>query len=241
MSEEEKENTEEETPVEETPAEETPVAEEAPAEEAAAEEAPAEEPVAEEAPAEEAPAEEPAAEEPAAEEAPAEEAAAPAAEPEPAEEDPLDALPWKEKKRILKSRESGAGGPQLTTEQRIEARLAGRANKAKQRRKRRADAKAEAKPATNGGTPVAERVRTGKPKERQGLVVSNKGDKSITVQIDSARRHPKYEKIVRQRHKIHVHDEKNEANEGDVVNVIETRKLSKTKHWRLIEVVEKAR
>ena len=235
MSEEEKENTEE-TPVEETPAEETPVAEEAPAEEAAAEEAPAEEAPAEEPVAEEAPAEEAPAEEPAAEEAPA-----PAAEPEPAEEDPLDALPWKEKRRILKSRESGTPGPQLTVEQRIEARLANRANKAKQRRKRRADAKAEAKPATNGGTPVAERVRTGKPKERQGLVVSNKGDKSITVQIDSARRHPKYEKIVRQRHKIHVHDEKNEANEGDVVNVIETRKLSKTKHWRLIEVVEKAR
>jgi len=230
MSEEEKENTEE-TPVEETPAEETPVAEEAPAEEAPAEEAPAEEAPAEEPVAEEAPAEEPA----------AEEAPAPAAEPEPAEEDPLDALPWKEKKRILKSRESGAPGPQLTVEQRIEARLAARANKAKQRRKRRADAKAAPKTATNGGTPVAERVRTGKPKERQGLVVSNKGDKSITVQIDSARRHPKYEKIVRQRHKIHVHDERNEANEGDVVNVIETRKLSKTKHWRLIEVVEKAR
>ncbi|OPZ06509.1 MAG: 30S ribosomal protein S17 [Alphaproteobacteria bacterium ADurb.BinA305] len=87
----------------------------------------------------------------------------------------------------------------------------------------------------------AEKTRTGKPKERQGIVVSNKTDKTITVRIDTARRHPVYEKIVRQTHKIHVHDERNEANEGDVVRVIETRKLSKTKHWRLVEVVEKAR
>ncbi len=232
MSEEEKENTEE-TPVEETPAEETPVAEEAPAEEPAAEEAPAEEPVAEEPAAEEAPAEEAPAEE-----APAEEAPAAA---EPAEPDPLDDLPWKERKRLLKSRESGAPGPQLSVEERVEARLKERANKAKQRRKRRADEKAKPKVANDGGSQTSVRVRTGKPKERQGLVTSDKGNKSITVQIDSARRHPVYEKIVRQRHKIHVHDERNEASEGDVVRVIETRKLSKTKHWRLIEVVEKAR
>jgi small subunit ribosomal protein S17 len=212
MSEEEKEETTEE----ETPAvEETPEAEEAPAEEAA------------EAPAEEA----------AAEEAPAAEAAAP----EPAEEDPLADLPWKERKRILKSRESGEPGPQKTPEEREEERKQAREAKARARRKRRADAKAEAKPGSGEGTPRAEKTRTGKPKERQGLVTSNKGDKTITVQIDSARRHPVYEKIVRQRHKIHVHDERNEAGEGDVVRVIETRKLSKTKHWRLVEIVEKAR
>jgi small subunit ribosomal protein S17 len=212
MSEEEKEETTEE----EAPAvEETPAAEEAPAEEAA------------EAPAEEA----------AAEEAPAAEAAAP----EPAEEDPLADLPWKERKRILKSRESGEAGPQKTPEEREEDRKQARAAKARARRKRRADAKAEAKPGSGEGTSPAEKTRTGKPKERQGLVTSNKGDKTITVQIDSARRHPMYEKIVRQRHKIHVHDERNEAGEGDVVRVIETRKLSKTKHWRLVEIVEKAR
>ena len=232
MSEEEKENTEE-TPVEETPAEETPVAEEAPAEEPAAEEAPAEEPVAEEPAAEEAPAEEAPAEE-----APAEEAPAAA---EPAEPDPLDDLPWKERKRLLKSRESGAPGPQLSVEERVEARLKERANKAKQRRKRRADEKAEPKVANDGGSQTSVRVRTGQPKDRPGLVTTAKGNKAITAQDDSARPHPVYEKIVRQRHKIHVHDERNEASEGDVVRVIETRKLSKTKHWRLIEVVEKAR
>lgn len=214
MSEEEKENTEE-APVEETPVEETP------------EEAPAEQPEPEAAAAEE-----PAAEEPEAEGAPAE------AEAEP---DPLDELPWKERRRILKSRESGEAGPSLSGEERDARRLEERKQKAKQRRKRRADAKAKATKGSGVGTPVPEKTRTGKPKERQGLVTSNKSDKTITVQIDSARRHPVYEKIVRQRHKIHVHDPRNEANEGDVVRVIETRKLSKTKHWRLVEVIEKAR
>ena len=230
MSEEEKENTEE-TPAEETPAEE-PVAEEAPAEET-----PAEEPVAEEAPAEE----------PAAEEATPEAEAEPdaaepdAAEPDAAEPDPLDELPWKERRRVLKSRESSEAGPQLTGEERDARRIEDRARLAKQRRKRRADAKAEAPKGSGVGTSVPEKTRTGKPKERQGLVTSDKSDKTITVQIDSARRHPVYEKIVRQRHKIHVHDPQNEAQTGDLVRVIETRKLSKTKHWRLIEVIEKAR
>ena len=197
-------------------------------------------PAVEEAPAEEK-AEAPAGQAPAAESAPDEAPAAEAAAPEPAEPDPLDDLPWKERKRLLKSRESGAPGPEKTPEQREEERQKARADKARARRKRRVDAKAGEKPETGEGTPQAERTRTGKPKERQGLVTSDKGDKTITVQIDSARRHPVYEKIVRQRHKIHVHDERNEAGEGDVVRVVETRKLSKTKHWRLVEIIEKAR
>ena len=186
-------------------------------------EAPAEEAV-------EAPAEEAA-------EAPAEEAAA---EETPAEPDPLDELPWKERRRVLKSRKSGEAGPERSPEQRQADREAERARKAAVRRKRRAEIKA-ARKGDGTGTPRAEKTRTGKPKERQGTVVSDKTDKTITVQIDTARRHPVYEKIVRQRHKIHAHDERNEAHEGDVVRVIETRKLSKTKHWRLVEIVEKAR
>ncbi len=78
-------------------------------------------------------------------------------------------------------------------------------------------------------------------KVRQGIVVSNKGDKSITVRIDIARRHPTYEKIVRRSRTLHAHDERNEAGEGDVVRIVETRPLSKTKRWRLVDVVEKAR
>ncbi|MBN8870585.1 MAG: 30S ribosomal protein S17 [Solirubrobacterales bacterium] len=204
--------------------------------EAAAEEAT--DAAAAEAPVEETPAEE--APEAAAEEAPAEEAAPEAAEEAPAEEDPLAELPWKERRRVLKSRESGPAGPERSPEQRQADREAARAKKAAVRRKRREEIKAERK-GDGVGTPRAEKTRTGKPKERQGTVVSDKTDKTITVQIDTARRHPVYEKIVRQTHKIHAHDEQNEAHEGDVVRVIETRKLSKTKHWRLVEVVEKAR
>ena len=90
------------------------------------------------------------------------------------------------------------------------------------------------------GTPPAERESVA-AKVRQGIVVSNKGDKSITVRIDIARRHPTYEKIVRRSRTLHAHDERNEAGEGDVVRIVETRPLSKTKRWRLIDVVEKAR
>ena len=189
--------------------------------------------------------EEPQAEEtPQATEAPAAEAApeapaAPAApEPEPAEPDPLDDLPWKERRRVLKSREPHKAGPQQTIEERIAARAARRKQKANERRKERAAMKAEHKAGT--GTPVAER-ESNAAKVRQGIVVSNKGDKSITVRIDIARRHPTYEKIVRRSRTLHAHDERNEAGEGDVVRVVETRPLSKTKRWRLVDVVEKAR
>ena len=90
------------------------------------------------------------------------------------------------------------------------------------------------------GTPRAEH-ESNAAKVRQGIVVSNKGDKSITVRIDIARRHPTYEKIVRRSRTLHAHDERNEAGEGDVVRIVETRPLSKTKRWRLVDVVEKAR
>lgn len=184
--------------------------------------------------------EEPQAEETQAAEAPAAEAPAAAAtpEPEPAEPDPLGDLPWKERRRILKSREPHKAGPQQTIEERAAARETRRKQKANERRKERAATKADHKAGT--GTPVAERDSNA-AKVRQGIVVSNKGDKSITVRIDIARRHPTYEKIVRRSRTLHAHDERNEAGEGDVVRVIETRPLSKTKRWRLVDVVEKAR
>lgn len=185
---------------------------------------------------------EPQAEEtPQATEAPAAEAApaAPAApEPEPAEPDPLADLPWKERRRILKSREPHKAGPQQTVEERVAAREKTRKSKANERRKERATLKAEHKAGT--GTASVEH-ESNAAKVRQGIVVSNKGDKSITVRIDIARRHPTYEKIVRRSRTLHAHDERNEAGEGDVVRVVETRPLSKTKRWRLVDVVEKAR
>jgi small subunit ribosomal protein S17 len=167
----------------------------------------------------------------------ADEAAA-APEAAPAEPDPLDDLPWKERRRILRSREPHKAGPQQTIEERAAAREAGRKQRANERRKERAALKADHKAGT--GTPVAERDSNA-AKVRQGIVVSNKGDKSITVRIDIARRHPTYEKIVRRSRTLHAHDERNEAGEGDMVRIIETRPLSKTKRWRLVDVIEKAR
>ena len=81
----------------------------------------------------------------------------------------------------------------------------------------------------------------GRPKVRQGVVVSSKADKTITVRIDVTRRHRTYKKIVRQSTTLHAHDERNDANEGDTVRIVESRPTSRTKRWRLVEVVERAR
>jgi small subunit ribosomal protein S17 len=177
------------------------------------------------------------------EEAPAEEAAAepsddaPAAEAEASEPNPEDDLPWKERRRLQKSRRARKARAS-TPEERKAERATERKRKAELRRKQRAAVKTSRTPGT--GTPPAEREANA-AKVRQGIVVSSKGDKSITVRIDIARRHRTYEKIVRSSTKLHAHDERNEAGEGDVVRVIETRPLSKTKRWRLVDVVEKAR
>jgi small subunit ribosomal protein S17 len=168
----------------------------------------------------------------------AEQAEAPAVEAAPAEPNPEDDLPWKERRRLQKSRRPHEAGPQRTPEERVAARLEARKKKAAERRKERAATKEGRKPGT--GTPRAEHDSNA-AKVRQGIVVSDKGDKSITVRIDIARRHPTYEKIVRRSRTLHAHDERNEAGEGDMVRIVETRPLSKTKRWRLVDVVEKAR
>ena len=78
-------------------------------------------------------------------------------------------------------------------------------------------------------------------KTRVGKVVSNKMDKTIVVAIVDNVKHPKYGKVMKRTVKIHVHDEKNECNVGDKVSIMETRPLSKTKRWRLVEIIEKAK
>jgi small subunit ribosomal protein S17 len=78
-------------------------------------------------------------------------------------------------------------------------------------------------------------------KERTGKVVSNKMDKSITVAIERKVKHSIYGKFVAKTTKFMVHDEKNEANEGDTVRISETRPLSKNKRWRLVEIIERAK
>ena len=78
-------------------------------------------------------------------------------------------------------------------------------------------------------------------KERTGVVVSNKMEKSITVAVKWKEKHPIYGKFVNKTKKYHAHDENNECSIGDTVKVMETRPLSKTKRWRLVQIVEKAK
>ncbi len=78
-------------------------------------------------------------------------------------------------------------------------------------------------------------------KTRIGVVFSNKMDKTITVTVERKVKHPIYGKFVKKTTKFHAHDEKNECTPGDVVRIMESRPLSKTKRWRLVEVIEKAK
>jgi len=78
-------------------------------------------------------------------------------------------------------------------------------------------------------------------KERRGIVVSDAMDKTIVVRIDVAQKHEKYGKVVRRSSKLHAHDEQNAAGVGDLVRIVETRPLSASKRWRLLEILEKAK
>ncbi len=164
----------------------------------------------------------------------------PAAEPE------APQLPPKERRRARRSAHKGEAAPARTPEERHAERVAGRREKAVRRRTRRLSERAKAaerrasQPAPEPLPPVHAPVE-GARRVRQGIVVSNKAQKTITVRIDIARRHRRYEKIVRSSSTVHAHDENNDANEGDVVRVIESRPLSRTKRWALVDVVERAR
>ena len=118
--------------------------------------------------------------------------------------------------------------------------MTARAKKATERRTSRA--KARAKASHDGAAPIPPREHVpGTQKVRQGVVVSDKADKTITVRIDVARRHRRYKKIVRTSNTLHAHDEANDAHIGDTVIVREARPLSRTKRWRLVQVVERAK
>jgi small subunit ribosomal protein S17 len=88
--------------------------------------------------------------------------------------------------------------------------------------------------------PKPERVR-GARQERRGVVVSSAMDKTIVVRVETRKAHPRYKKIIRRSTRFHAHDERNEANVGDLVRIVETRPLSRTKHWRLAEIIEAAK
>lgn len=160
--------------------------------------------------------------------------------------EPEVVLPPKERRRIKRSAHTGEARPTRSPEERHAERVAMRADKAVRRRRRRLSERAKAaerraaKPAAEPLAPVHAPVE-GARRVRQGIVVSDKAQKTITVRIDVARRHRRYEKIVRSSSTVHVHDENNDAHEGDVVRVIESRPLSRTKRWALVDVVERAR
>ena len=134
---------------------------------------------------------------------------------------------------------------EATVQKRVEEREEKRRKLAAQRRRRRAKER-EKRSAAPSAAPATTEVEAkehgpGRPKVRQGVVISDKADKTITVRIDVARRHLRYEKIVRSSSTLHAHDERNDAHEGDTVRIVESRPISRTKRWRLLEVLERAR
>ncbi len=168
---------------------------------------------------------------------------APAPKP-PAE--PVEQISPKERRRRKRSLHVGPARPQRTPEERQAERDAARRAKATRRRARRLQERAKRAERRASAPAVAPLQPVHPPKEgarrvRQGVVVSSKADKTITVRIDFARRHRRYEKIVRSSSTLHAHDENNDAHEGDVVRVVESRPLSRTKRWRLTDVLERAR
>jgi len=97
---------------------------------------------------------------------------------------------------------------------------------------------AQRKPITRTPKPVSERHAR---QERRGVVVSSAMDKTIVVKVDTIKAHSRYKKVVRRSTKFHAHDPENQANVGDIVLIVETRPYSKTKNWRLAQVVEAAK
>ena len=167
----------------------------------------------------------PAAEEPVAEEAPAEE---PVAEEAPAEEPAAEAAP----------REPPSPPRRRRSPARSRSASACRARCAPQKGRVKREKPTERKPITRIPKPEGE---FGRRQERQGTVVSDKGDKTIVVKVDTIKAHPRYKKVVRRSKRFHAHDEQNAAKIGDVVKIIETRPISKTKNWRLAEILEVAK
>jgi small subunit ribosomal protein S17 len=166
-------------------------------------------------------------------------AAAPAAPEAPSEPD--EQLSPKEARKRARSAHAGEARPERSIEERSQERADRRARKAQHRRlyRQKQRERRAAQPRSEAPAPVEK--PEGTLKFRQGIVVSDKADKTITVRIDVAHRHRMYKKIVRTSSTLHAHDEANDAHVGDTVRVIESRPISRTKRWRLVEVLERAR
>jgi small subunit ribosomal protein S17 len=184
---------------------------------------------------------EPTTEEPAAEEAPAA-ASPPAGAARVQEAEPAEAISPKERRKRERSTHTGEARAPRSIEERARERAERRRQKAEQRRvyrQRVRDRRAAESPRASAREP--EPKSAGGQKVRQGVVVSDKADKTITVRIDVVRQHRMYKKIVRNSSTLHAHDENNEAHVGDTVRVVESRPISRKKRWRLTEVLERAR
>jgi len=145
-------------------------------------------------------------------------------------------------KRRTRSRKKPQPSKALTLEERRAERHEARRKKAVARRVQRASARTKYRAAEHERQATSPREHiAGVQKTRQGVVVSDRADKTITVRIDMSRRHRRYEKIVRTSNTIHAHDSGNEAHVGDTVIVRECRPLSRTKRWRLVQVIERAK
>jgi small subunit ribosomal protein S17 len=128
-------------------------------------------------------------------------------------------------------------GPEPAGEQRKSRKRLPRPERHKHSKPRR-ERPAERKPIAR--LPKPETTR-GRRQERRGVVVSSGMDKTIVVKVDTIKSHPRYKKVVRRSLKFHAHDPENKANVGDIVRIVETRPISKTKNWRLAEIVEAAK
>ncbi len=155
-----------------------------------------------------------------------------------------EALSPRQRKRQAKAAKAAQqpAKPPRSAEERQAERVTGRQRKAQVRRTARERARASVRTSDEPArqTPPREH-QPGVQKTRQGVVVSDSPDKTIAVRIDITRRHREYKKIVRTSNTLHAHDERNDAHVGDTVVVRECRPLSRTKRWRLIEVVERAK
>ena len=174
-------------------------------------------------------------------EAPADEPVAEATEPEEpaaevADDEPVAADEVEEPAAEAEGETAAAAAPATAEPKRKKKRLP-RALRPARTRKTREPA-ATRKPIVRLETPLHER---GRRQERQGTVVSDAMEKTIVVRVDVVKAHPRYKKVVRRSVKFHAHDESSQAKVGDVVRIVETRPLSKTKRWRLAEVVEAAK
>ena len=171
--------------------------------------------------------------------------AAPDAPEAEADAEPAAPVHPKEARRRRRSAHTGEAREPRDAPTRQDERDAARREKAGRRRAHRGRARTKAAerrsaaPAPQPDPPTRE--GTGRPKVRQGVVVSDRPDKTITVRVDVTRRHRLYQKTIRSSATVHAHDERNEARAGDTVRVVESRPLSRTKRWRLVEVVERAR